>query len=366
MNVAADLIIYYRPAREGKPDSSHRGGIRAALTDFGHVFIEVVDRATGVRTYLDYWTEKNNEGVYNRNLTQERRGEHHAVTIPITSEQEAKLLSAIQQRILGSDQYQVTGNPRTCVSSVEAVLHAAGFNVGDPTDWMTDLPSTFWQKLRDFARNHPEMFEGASQRGPASLPEDNDNFTDQDTTLPSNVRASLWLENNTGSQSAFSFTDAGSHPSFDDAIPASHGSGDFDPLGALFASVESMGIDGLTPLDAGQDFVASAADGSSIDPGTDVNGGAESWDSAVVAVNDHGSVDVHHTDSFVSADAIDFGTIADHVTFDGDLGLTHVDPGLDNGIVDIVDPGGSSGDFVAFDDGGMGPGGGYDGPDGSV
>jgi hypothetical protein len=180
---SADMIIYYRPPGDGG-SSSKQGRSAYLVGDFGHVMIEIVNRETGANTYLDFWRGDAKEGFKNPLLTNERRGQHYSVRIPIDASQERRMVEALRERLRSSDTYAVTGSPRTCVSGVEDVLRAGGFPVGDPTRWFTDTPAEFWQSLRGFAAENPEMFVGGRESGPQCLPEDvsDQNYSEDQAT----------------------------------------------------------------------------------------------------------------------------------------------------------------------------------------
>jgi hypothetical protein len=140
-NPRAEAIVYFRPTQ---------GGSQAVIgsTDFGHVFVEVVDHETGRSDYYDFWMGPRGQGVLNDHLDDGRREVHWQAHIPVSGERAERMLDEIESHRLQSMQYHPTGinevfDPKnTCVTGTVAVLEAGGIHVGNPT-----MPGGLWEAL---------------------------------------------------------------------------------------------------------------------------------------------------------------------------------------------------------------------------
>jgi hypothetical protein len=155
-DLVGQLTVYYNPPGGEEGFSSFVSGGEYG-SDFGHVFVEVIDLRTGENHYLDIW-EQNGEAYINRELDDTRRERGESASWGITEEQLESATQAIEARLSSSTPYNVFNG--SCVDSVREVLQAAGYDV--PDSW---FPSNFWNDIQELSDANqslgsPNSFDG--------------------------------------------------------------------------------------------------------------------------------------------------------------------------------------------------------------
>jgi hypothetical protein len=145
----AEAIVYFRDAQGGSSGSM-------GSNDFGHIFVEVINRESGRSDYYDFWMGPRGQGILNDQLTDERREAHWQTHLEISPQAADRMLQEIESHRLESTQYHPSGideifdAKNTCVSGTMAVLEAGGIHV---TDAIT--PAGLWEGLLDYFHLEP-------------------------------------------------------------------------------------------------------------------------------------------------------------------------------------------------------------------
>ena len=141
-----DITVFYRPSGSG-------------VTDFGHIFLAVLNQATGKVGFIDYYPKNgtdsfgNGPGTFNNGDMQDRAAQAQAglfatLTIRTTPEEAQRVLNQIDRLKSGGSAPGYRALWNNCTTVCEDALHDLGLDFGDIT------PDQYWADLyRRFSRD---------------------------------------------------------------------------------------------------------------------------------------------------------------------------------------------------------------------